>query len=305
MLERSVCLPMASTSPPRQRFLIRRRGQCQLFRETLAEGIDLAMVWIPPGRFWMGSPLEEPERRESEGPQHLVQLQGFFLGRTPITQAQWRVVAGWLPLEGESAWKRDLKPDPLGTEMDERFRGDDRPVVNVSWQDAMEFCRRLSLRSGKIYTLPSEAQWEYACRAGSTTPFHCGATLSPQLANYDASSSYAGGPTGEYRRRTTDVGSFPANAWGLQDMHGNLWDWCLDHWHDSYVEGDNKAPTDGSAWMKESAEANEPRELRGGSWGSALKNCRSACRSLNAPDAADEDVGFRVCCLPQDLLLDP
>jgi formylglycine-generating enzyme required for sulfatase activity len=296
---------MASSSPPLQRFLISRPGQCQLFREPLAEGIALEMVWIPPGRFWMGSPPEEPERKESEGPQHLVQLQGLFMGRTPITQAQWRAVAGWQALEGESAWKRDLKPDPLETQMVERFRGEHRPVVNVSWQDAMEFCRRLSLRSGKSYTLPSEAQWEYACRAGSSTPFHCGATLSPQLANYDASSSYAGGPTGESRRRTTDVGSFPANAWGLQDMHGNVWDWCLDHWHDSYVEGNETAPADGSAWMKESAEENELKMLRGGSWFSSPKNCRSAYRFGNFPDGANEDFGFRGCCLPQDLLLDP
>jgi formylglycine-generating enzyme required for sulfatase activity len=178
-------------------------------------------------------------------------------------------------------------------------------VVNVSWHDAMEFCRRLRRRTGKSYTLPSEAQWEYACRAGSTTPFHFGATISPKVANYDASTSYAGGPTGEYRQHTSDVGSFPSNAWGLQDMHGNVWECCLDHWHGSYVEGDEKAPTDGSSWMKQNAEEGGNRLLRGGSWSCLPRYCRSAYRYYFPPDDANLDFGFRVCCLPQDLLLDP
>ncbi len=299
MLERSALLPMASSSPPRQRFLVRRAGQCQLFREPLGEGIGLEMVWIPPGRFWMGSPPEESEREESEGPQHLVQLQGFFLGRTPITQAQWRMVAGWPPEEGERPWERELKPDPS------RFKGDQRPVEQVSWHDAMEFCRRLAQRTGRNYTLPSEAQWEYACRAGTTTPFHCGATISPQLANYNATSSYAGGPEGEYRGQTTVVATFPANAWGLCDMHGNVWEWCLDHWHSSYAEGDGEAPTDGSAWIKKNAEENQGRLLRGGSWGSGPGDCRSAYRFNYLPWLAFDDLGFRVCCLPQGPVLDP
>lgn len=266
----------------------------------------LTMLRIPAGSFLMGSPTEEPERSYDEGPQHAVTLAEFFLARTPITQAQWRAVANWQPGDGEPSWERQLKPDPLGAEVDSRFRGDERPVVNVSWHDAMEFCRRLRRRTGKSYTLPSEAQWEYACRAGSsTTPFHFGATISPQLANYDASRSYAGGPTGEYRNQTTDVATFPANAWGLQDMHGNVSEWCLDHWHDSYVEGEGKAPTDGSAWMKPTAEEEEFRLLRGGSWVDRPGRCRSALRGSWLHGVADDSFGFRVCCLPQDLLLDP
>ncbi len=290
---------MASSSPPRQRFLIRRPGQCQLFREVLTEGIALEMVWIPPGRFWMGSPPEEPEREESEGPEHLVQLKGFFLGRTPITQAQWRVVAGWQPLEGEPVWERELKPDPSLF----KFKGEDGPVENVSWHESMEFCRRLEKRTGWNYTLPSEAQWEYACRAGTTTPFHFGATISPKLASYDASMAYAEGPTGPRRGESSLVAKYPANAWGLHDMHGNVWEWCLDYWHASYVEGDEKAPTDGSAWMKQTAE--ERRLLRGGSWNFSPRYCRSACRNGGHPGGIVDGVGFRVCCLPQDLLLDP
>jgi formylglycine-generating enzyme required for sulfatase activity/GH24 family phage-related lysozyme (muramidase) len=265
----------------------------------------LTMLRIPAGSFLMGSSTEEPGRFDDEGPQHPVTLAEFFLARTPITQAQWREVASWQPLQGEPAWERELKEDPLGPEIDSRFRGDERPVVNVSWHDAMEFCRRLRRRTGKSYTLPSEAQWEYACRAGSTTPFHFGATISPKVANYDASTSYAGGPTGEYRQHTSDVGSFPSNAWGLQDMHGNVWEWCLDHWHGSYVEGDEKAPTDGSAWIKQTAEEGENRLLRGGSWCLNPRYCRSAYRNFNLPYLAGNNVGFRVCCLPQDLLLDP
>ncbi|MBM5817583.1 MAG: formylglycine-generating enzyme family protein, partial [Cyanobacteria bacterium K_Offshore_surface_m2_239] len=236
------------------RFLLTHRRRAQGFREPLVP--ELTMLWIPPGRFWMGSPATELGRSEAEGPQHLVQLQGFFLGRTPITQAQWRTVAEWKPLAGEARWQRKLDPRPS------TFTGDQRPVENVSWRDADEFCRRLSHRSGRHYTLPSEAQWEYACRAGTTTPFHFGATIIPDLANYDGRTAYGDGPTGQYRQQTTEVASFPANARGLHDMHGNVWEWCADHWHNSY-EG---APTDGSPWLDENAREDEWRLLRGGSW---------------------------------------
>ncbi len=284
--------------------MLRWRSRTLAFAEKV-DGLALMMLRIPAGSFLMGSPTEELERDNDEGPQHQVQLQEFLLSRTPITQAQWRVVAGWQPLEGEPPWERELKQDPLGSEADSGFRGEDRPVVNVSWHDAMEFCRRLRRRTGRSYTLPSEAQWEYACRAGTTTPFHFGATISPQLANYNATTSYAEGPAGENRRQTTDVASFPANAWGLHDMHGNVWEWCLDHWHGSYAEGDEEAPTDGSAWIEKNDAENQSRLLRGGSWNNFPGFCRSAYRDLNHPDNANDDLGFRVCCLPQDLLLDP
>jgi formylglycine-generating enzyme required for sulfatase activity len=168
-------------------------------------------------------------------------------------------------------------------------------VEQVSWLDAMEFCHRLSQRTGRHYTLPSEAQWEYACRAGTATPFAFGATLTAELANYDANTSYVDGPKGEYRQQTTPVGMFPANAWGLQDMHGNVYEWCLDHWHASY-EG---APADGSAWLKPSATDEEERLLRGGSWYNGPRNCRSAYRDRLLPVIASYHVGFRVVCLPQ------
>ena len=286
------------------RFLLTHRRRAQGYRERLqpetagpakGDAPDLTMLWIPPGRFWMGSPPSEPERRESEGPQHLVQLQGFFLAQSPITQLQWRTVAQWKPGKDEPAWQVRLNPSPS------RFKGDQRPVDQVSWNGAMEFCRRLSQRTGRVYTLPSEAQWEYACRAGTTTPFHFGATISTELANYSGRQAYGDGPVGEFREQTTDVASFPANSWGLHDMQGHVWEWCADHWHANH-EG---APEDGRAWLNENADEGESRLLRGGSWIVVPRGCRSAFRIHDLPGNRDGSRGFRVCCLPQDLLLYP
>ena len=261
----------------------RRPLQVEGYQQDLGGGVALTMVTIPAGSFLMGSPKDEPERLEREGPQHEVTLGSFFMAQTPITQAQWRAVAGWQKLE------RDLKLDPS------TFKGANRPVEQVSWFDALEFCRRLSQRTGQRYGLPSEAQWEYACRAGSTTPFHCGATLTPELANYDGNHVYGNGPKGTYREQTSDVASFPANGWGLHDMHGNVWEWCEDHWHDSY----NFAPGDDQPWLIPAAAADEPRLLRGGSWDYDPGSCRSANRDHDQLDDAYDGVGFRVVCLPQ------
>jgi formylglycine-generating enzyme required for sulfatase activity len=283
------------------------------------------MIWIPPGRFWMGSPAAESERVVHEGPQHLVQLQGFFMGQTPITHAQWREVADWQPTGGEH-WRRDLKPNPSRFQsaggrgearlLEGEVSTDQRPVELVSWFDAMEFCSRLSQRTGRTYTLPSEAQWEYACRAGTNTPFHFGKTITIELANYDGNFTYADGSKGIYRKQITTVGMFPANAWGLQDMHGNVWEWCLDHWHQSHEE----APADGSAWLKPSeynnkattkgrndnaSDEEDNRLLRGGSWYDSPRYCRSACRSRYRPDDPIFNLGLRVVCLPQGPSLNP
>jgi formylglycine-generating enzyme required for sulfatase activity len=257
--------------------------QVEGYREELGEGVDLTMVTIPAGSFLMGSPKDEPEREDDEGPQHDVTLGAFLMAQTPITQAQWRAVAGWQKVE------RDLEPDPS------KFKGANRPVEQVSWFDALEFCRRLNQRTGQRYGLPSEAQWEYACRAGSTTPFHFGATLTPELANYNGNNNYANGPKGSYREQTTDVASFPANGWALHDMHGNVWEWCEDHWHASY----DFAPGDDQPWLIPAAAAGEPRLLRGGSWIDHPANCRSAARNNFLPDNRRKYIGFRICCLPQ------
>ena len=143
------------------------------------------------------------------------------------------------------------------------------------------------------FTLPSEALWEYACRAGTTTPFAFGDTITPELANYNGEFTYANGPKGQFRGETTDVASFPANGWGLHDMHGNVWEWCLDTWHGSY----KGAPTDGSPWLTGTSST---KLLRGGSWSFLPGNCRSAFRNLDLPGHALSNVGFRVVCLPQD-----
>ena len=261
----------------------RRPLQVQGYRERLADGVELTMVQIPAGSFLMGSPSEEPGRYDDEGPQHRVQLQGFFMGQTPITQAQWQVVAGWQKLQ------RELNSDPA------RFKGLHRPVESVLWEDAIEFCQRLSQRFGRTYTLPSEAQWEYACRAGTTTPFHFGATLTPDLANYDGNHTYGEGPKGVYRQETMEVASFPANPWGLYDMHGNVREWCLDQWHGSY----QGAPADGSAWLDSDVNNYNHRLLRGGAWYDLPAFCRSAYRYNSPPVIRSFLIGFRVCCLPQ------
>jgi formylglycine-generating enzyme required for sulfatase activity len=295
-------------------FLLRQPRLCQGFRELLrAEGDAeaLTLLWIPPGRFWMGSPETEPERLDAEGPQHLVQLPGYFMSQTPITQAQWREVAGWQEQPGEK-WGRKLKPDPSyfqskdGQEkntaslLEGERDTNQRPVETVSWWEAREFCHRLSQRTGRTYTLPSEAQWEYACRAGTKKPFCFGDAISPELANYDGNYGYADGRKGIYRKQTTPVRLFPANAWGLQDMHGNVDEWCLDEWHENY----DGAPADGRAWVdskqgEKSKETEKDRLLRGGSWVTDPGGCRSADRNLGRPDYAYDCVGFRVVCLPQ------
>jgi formylglycine-generating enzyme required for sulfatase activity len=287
----------------------------------LGDGEGLPLLWIPAGEFVMGSPGDEPERADREGPQHRVRLEGFWLGQTPVTQAQWRVVAKLVPPLGKS-WLRELKAAPsyFQPEADKsasmgRFAllpgeasSDQRPVERVSWHDAIEFCRRLDTllptHSGLRCSLPSEAQWEYACRAESSTAFAFGETLTPELANYHGKWPYANGPNGEGRQQTTPVGMFAANAWGLQDMHGNVWEWCLDHLHDSYRD----APFAGGAWLDSepvNMQTNDDRSrlLRGGSWSGRPRNCRSACRGSTRPYQADDDFGFRVVCLPQDASL--
>ncbi len=234
----------------------------------------------------MGAPKSEPESRNNERPQHEVTLQPFYLGRFPITQAQWRVVAGYDRIT------RDLDPDPSA------FKGDNRPVEQVTWEDAQEFCQRLSAKTGKDYRLPSEAEWEYACRAGTTTPFHFGETITPEIANYNSEESYNGGPTSKRRGQTTEVGSFPANDWGLCDMHDNVVEWCEDDYHDNY----NDAPNDGSAWI-EVNRTDTSKLLRGGSWYDFPRYCRSAARDINSRGYRLNGIGFRVCCVPPRALL--
>lgn len=272
-------------SPVRIEIVRATRQAFQWLEDLPNDAPPLEMVSIPGGTFLMGSPAEEPERRASEDPQHEVSVAPFLMSKFPITQAQWRAVAALPEIE------RKLNPDPS------YFKGDQRPVEQVSWDDAAEFCRRLSAHTGRPYRLPSEAEWEYACRAGTTTPFHFGETITTDLANYDGDSTYRRGPTGVYRKETTEVGCFPANAFGLCDMHGNVWEWCADYWHENY-EG---APSDGSAWLRADDDG-APRVLRGGSWNLNPRNCRSACRNHFNPRAVNSLNGFRVVCVVPRIL---
>jgi formylglycine-generating enzyme required for sulfatase activity len=228
------------------------------------------MVAIPGGRFVMGSPNTEAERRDNEGPQRTVNISPFFIGKYPVTQAQYQALMGNNP----SHFKGFFKSKQL-------------PVEQVSWDDAVEFCRKLSQKTGKTYRLPSEAEWEYACRAGTTTPFYFGYTITLDLVNYDGNHPYGSAPKGLYRKQTTDVGSFPPNPFGLYDMHGNVWEWCSDKWHDNY----SGAPTDGSSW---GTGTDNNRVQRGGSWDNYAVDCRSAYRLRNSVDFRWRLRGFRV-----------
>ncbi|MFM7447267.1 MAG: formylglycine-generating enzyme family protein [Leptolyngbyaceae cyanobacterium] len=250
--------------------------QARYFVETLGNDIGLDMILIPGGTFTMGSPEDEPERSDREAPQHSVTVPQFFMGRYPITQAQYQAMMSTNPATQYEA---------------DRFVAPDKPVVGVTWHDAVEFCDRLSKHTDRPYRLPSEAEWEYACRAGTTTPFYFGKTLTTEVANYDGTYTYGSGPEGEYREATTPVDHFGiANAFGLSDMHGNVYEWCQDVWHDNY-EG---APDDGSAW----SEGGDPSYcvIHGGSWYYNPRFCRSASRGNYRPDSRYYNIGFRVCC---------
>jgi formylglycine-generating enzyme required for sulfatase activity len=300
-----------ATGPRTATFLLRQPGQVQGFREQLRpddevfledvfdqgdvfakdhQNTALTMLWIPPGRFWMGSQATEPDHRDDEGPQHLVQLQGYFMGQTPITQGQWLAVMEDYPSE--------FRDQPRSHQL---------PLDKVRWDQAIEFCKKLSTNTGRNYALPSEAQWEYACRAGTTDPFHFGDAITQQLAHYDDGEIYdvkliqdidmaKEAMNFQSTNSVVPAGLFPANAWGLHDMHGNVEEWCLDSWHGSYAD----APSDGSAWLdEENRSSGVTRVRRGGSCRNHSARCRSAARNGIPYMLA----GFRVVCLPQGLSL--
>jgi formylglycine-generating enzyme required for sulfatase activity len=265
----------------------RRRSEARSFAQELGGGARLEMVAIPAGTFTMGSPKSDNRSVSREVPEHHVTVQAFYMGRFEVTQAQWRAVA-MLPKVD-----RDLNADPS------HFKGNNLPVEQVSWEDAVEFCKRLSRKTGLNYRLPSEAEWEYACRAGTKTAFAFGDTISPDLANYNASlptsatakggSAKGGAASGTNRGKTVPVGSLGvANGFGLSDMHGNVWEWCLDTWHWNYVG----APADGSAWVNGGDQVQ--RVMRGGSYSQAGDPSRSAFRSHEAFDSRVQALGFRV-----------
>ena len=272
--------------------LSQKKKELQINKETkqgqqLIEWLDtstsLDMVIIPAGKFMMGAPKEEKESGGSERPQHEVSVSTFLMGKYPITQTQWRIVAAMPQVN------RELN-------LPSNFKGVNRPVEQVSWLDAMEFCARLTRHTGREYRLPSEAEWEYACRAGTTTPFHFGETITTELVNYDGNHPYGEAPKGEYRKETTEVGIFPANEFGLHDMHGNVWEWCADDYYANH-EG---APSDAQIRIKDIKKYEDPETLkllRGGSWSYNAHYCRSAFRNGNYARNAFNNFGFRVVCV--------
>jgi formylglycine-generating enzyme required for sulfatase activity len=291
------------------RIIERKRGRAFAFREPLSEEIGLEMVAIPGGKFMMGSPESEHNSAEptlhehfvDESSQHQVTIQPFWMGKYPVTEAQWQAISNTLPVE------RELNLDEPGFEREPLEDPDWANVVNlpmtgVYWDEAIEFCDRLSRDTGRKYRLPSEAEWEYACRAGTQTPFYFGPTITSDLGNYrgtDAGSpndkwfssgSYDRGPKGIYRDDITPVDTFPPNAFGLYDLHGNVAEWCLDAWHGDY----RGAPTDGSAWI---ADGYDDMVTRGGSYSSFPSSCCSAGRHLHTSERYGRDtIGLRVVC---------
>jgi formylglycine-generating enzyme required for sulfatase activity len=244
------------------------------FIEDLGNGVEIEMVAIPGGEFLMGAPITEQDSRDNERPQHRVKMSSFYMGKYPVTQVQYEALLGNNP---------------------SRFKGRRLPVEMVSWHDAQDFCQRLESRSQKKYCLPSEAQWEYACRAGTNTPFYYGETINTDLANYDGNYIYGSGSKGKFQETKSDVRSLRlGNSFGLYDMHGNVWEWCEDHYSDSYQQ----VPSDGSAWVDFTTKAGGSRVLRGGSWVNLPSDCRSAYRYWGFSDYRDSDIDFRVVYSP-------
>jgi len=257
----------------------RTHKSAEFLSENLSDRIGLEMVKIPGGTYLMGSP--DGQGNDNERPQHSVTISACCISKYPITQAQWRAVAALPQVD------IPLNPDPAF------FTGENLPVERISWHEAVEFCQRLSRLSGHYYRLPSEAEWEYACRAQTTTPFYVGETITTDLANYNGNFIYANEQPGEDRETTTPVDRFSPNAFGLSDLHGNLWEWCADDWHPNYEQ----APTDGSVWRQSDRQLPDriPRVVRGGAWNSQPKKCCCAFRNyIEEANIRWKMVGFRI-----------
>ena len=252
-------------------FLGRKAGETKTLK---LDGIDLVFRWCPPGTFMMGSPESEPERYSDEGPKSVTLTCGFWMMQYQVTQALYEKVMETNP----SAFKDSPNC----------------PVETVSYDDALEFAKRLKERLGMIpegwsITLPTDAQWEYACRAGTTTAFAFSDSLSSTQANFDGNYPYGGAEKGPYLGRTCDVGSYAPNAWGLYDMHGNVWEWCLDGYETELPGSDDPSTSPSVA---------SGRVFRGGCWNAYASGCRSAVRNGHSPDYRDYYVGFRVAVVP-------
>ncbi len=235
--------------------------------EVLPNNTSLEMIKVPGGTFAMGSSEGEDGWKNDEAPRHSVEIASFWMSKFPITQIQWDAVANLKPIT------YDLPLNPS------YFSGNENlPVESITWYEACEFCARLSKKTGQSYWLPSEAEWEYSCRANTITPFSFGRTITEKQANFD-----------NHVKRTTELGGYPiSNNFELFDMHGNVWEWCLDHWHENY----RGAPSDGEAWYTNNKD--KERICRGGSWNYDPIHCRSASRMCHSPNKNSKTIGFRV-----------
>lgn len=230
----------------------------------VTNSLGMRLSLIPPGQFMMGSPQDEEWHRPDEILHRVTLTKAFYMGTTEVTQGQWKALMGENP---------------------SFFTGDALPVETVTWEQAADFCRKLSEKEGAQYRLATEAEWEYACRAGTTTPFHTGETISPDQANYDGNHTYAGGKKGVFRESTVEAGSLPPNPWGLHEMHGNVWEWCAD-WYGEYPKAQTRDPT--------APASGDRRVFRGGCWINFPAVCRSANRAKVAPVSWNFHLGFRV-----------
>ena len=257
--------------PPTKPFSIWQDKYVGLHDDTFPE-----MLSLPGGQFVMGSPIDEVGSRDDERPQRSILVPAFAIGRFAITFAQWDAA-------------RDAGADLRHPNDDGWGRGD-RPVINVSWDDAISYCNWLNgvLNITDEYRLPTETEWEYACRAGTTSPFSFGEVISTRVANYDGALTYGNSQKGQSRKRTVPVGALPANPWRLHEVHGNVWEWVADSWHDDH----NDAHPDGS--LARYTASNDTKTLRGGSWFDDPRDLRSASRSGTLRDGRDNDMGFRV-----------
>jgi len=235
--------------------------------QSFTNSLGMEFVLIPAGTFMMGSPEDEPERKSIETLHQVTISQSFYMAATPVTQREWVTIMGNNP----SYFRKN---------------GEDCPVEQVSWNDAQKFIKQLNQREERNYRLPSEAEWEYACRAGTTTPFNTGNCLSTDDANYNGNYPYKNCPKGKYRKRTTPVKKFTPNAWGLYDMHGNVWEWCQDD-YDDYPSTSVVDPTGSTTGSF--------RVSRGGSWNFIASYCRSANRNRFKPEIRYYYMSFRLC----------
>ena len=265
------CLIVGKKSSLPTRF---HQGKAKYITLNLGNDLTLDLIGIPGGKFLMGSPESELEREENESPQHPVSIRPFLMSKYPITQAQWQAIMNNNPARFVD------QNIPISKSK--------KPIERVSWFDCCLFCQELSELIGREFRLPTEAEWEYACRGKTQTPFHFGSTICTELANYNGEDVYGSGLVGENRHQTTNVDRFSANKFGLYDLHGNVAEWCADTWHDNY----HQAPDDGSAWTN-----NDPKELRvlrGGSWLHLPGSCRSAQRFKFSPKSQSDAFGFRI-----------